>query len=185
MMKKKQSKKNAPLSNGRSLNPDEAALWKSVTDNVKPLSNHIKTIKQPTPAQTITPTMAKEIKRPTNYHNSINEIPPKSDWRTARNLRKGKISVEARLDLHGMIQSEAHKALSGFINSSHETGRRYVLVITGKGRGGVSSGVLRSMTPRWLNQSPNRDKIISYTQAAPRDGGEGALYILLKKKRKC
>ena len=103
------------------------------------------------------------------------------DRRTADNLRRGKMSIEARLDLHGMTQIEAHRALTAFVTGQHESGRRCVLVVTGKGREG--GGVLRSMMPQWLNAAELRPRILAFNYAQPRDGGEGALYILLRRRR--
>ncbi|MGY9015413.1 MAG: Smr/MutS family protein, partial [Rhodospirillales bacterium] len=63
--------------------------------------------------------------------------------------------------------------------------RRMVLVITGKGlRPDGTTGVLRTAVPRWLNESPNRERILGFSYAAPKDGGEGALYVRLKKSSK-
>ena len=106
------------------------------------------------------------------------------DKRTAARLRKGQLRIEGRLDLHGMTQAEARRALDQFLARAHDAGRRCLLVISGKGlREDGSTGVLRAALPGWLNQSPNRARVIAFSQATPRDGGEGALYVLLKRKR--
>ena len=97
------------------------------------------------------------------------------DMRTVRKLKRGKMGVDARLDLHGHTQDAAHDALSGFLARAQGAGNRTVLVITGK------SGVLRGQVPRWLNAAPNRSRVLSFAQARSADGGEGALYVLLKK----
>ena len=94
------------------------------------------------------------------------------------------MAVEARLDLHGMSQLEAHERVCRFLEAARNKGCRAVLVITGKGRredGGI--GVLRIAVPRWLNEPPLRDWIKAFDYAAPRDGGEGALYILLRRRK--
>jgi len=108
---------------------------------------------------------------------------PGVDKSTARRLKRGQLPIEARLDLHGHRQAEAHRALEAFIVGQASAGRRCVLVITGKGAVSQGGGVLREMVPRWLNQSPNRERIISFTHATPADGGAGALYVLLKRRR--
>jgi DNA-nicking Smr family endonuclease len=108
---------------------------------------------------------------------------PGVDKSTARRLKRGQLPIEARLDLHGHRQDEAHRALEAFIAGQASAGRRCVLVITGKGAVSQGGGVLREMVPRWLNQSPNRERIISFTHATPADGGAGALYVLLKRRR--
>jgi DNA-nicking Smr family endonuclease len=107
---------------------------------------------------------------------------PGLDRRTAERLRKGQIAVEARLDLHGHTQAEAHRALVGFVAGSAAAGRRCVLVITGKGTRGA--GVLRASVPAWLNDPALRPKVLAFAPARPRDGGEGALYVLLRRARR-
>ncbi|MGE4218091.1 MAG: Smr/MutS family protein [Alphaproteobacteria bacterium] len=107
---------------------------------------------------------------------------PGLDRRNADRLRRGRLPVEARLDLHGLFQDEAHSALSAFLARSQAAGRRCVLVVTGKGMG-AEGGVLRREVPRWLNMAPNRARILAFCHAQPRDGGSGALYILLKRLR--
>jgi len=106
---------------------------------------------------------------------------PGLDKRTAERLRRGQLAIEARIDLHGHRQAEAHRALTAFIGGAAEAGRRCVLVITGKGEAGA--GVIRAAVPGWLNSADLRPKILAFRPAQPRDGGTGALYILLKRKR--
>ena len=92
-------------------------------------------------------------------------------------LVAGKLPIAGRIDLHGMRQAEAQPALVRFLHFSHHNGRRCVLVITGK------SGVLRQEVPRWLNEEAVRPLVLSITPAKPADGGSGALYVLLKRRR--
>jgi DNA-nicking Smr family endonuclease len=101
------------------------------------------------------------------------------DRASAERLRRGRYPIEARLDLHGMTQAEAHRALTGFVAGSRAIGRRVVLVITGHGR--VSGGILKAAAPRWLNEPELRRHVLAITPARPRDGGAGALYLLLRK----
>lgn len=105
------------------------------------------------------------------------------DRRTATRLRRGKLDVEARLDLHGHGRESAHRALNAFIQFSTDAGRRCVLVVTGKGSRDGGIGVIRAAVPQWLNLAPLREHILSYNAARPQDGGEGAIYILLRRKR--
>ncbi len=112
------------------------------------------------------------------------------DKRTAERLDKGRLPIEGRLDLHGMVQSAAHSALTFFIQQAWASDKRCVLVITGKGgrssRAAFSdteTGVLRRSVPRWLNEAALRDKVLKFSYAQPKDGGEGALYILLRRRR--
>jgi DNA-nicking Smr family endonuclease len=118
---------------------------------------------------------------------------PGVDWRQSERVRKGRATIEARIDLHGMGRDQAHTALIDFILNSQSIGRRMVLVITGKGRFSQREdepwrdhhaprrGLLQSMVPRWLNDAPIRDRIIGFHAAQPRHGGDGAIYVMLKR----
>jgi len=109
---------------------------------------------------------------------------PGLDKSTAKRLKKGNQRIEGRMDLHGLTQEQAHRALNAFIDGSYGATKRCVLVITGKGlKQDGSVGVLRSAVPRWLNQPPNRERVLAFSYATPKDGGEGALYVMLKRKR--
>ena len=105
------------------------------------------------------------------------------DARAVARLRRGQMRPEARLDLHGHTLEQAHRALAGFIGRAAEDGRRCVLVITGKGDIGRTGGTIRSEFPRWLNQPRLRPRILAFAEARPRDGGGGAFYVLLRKRR--
>lgn len=109
------------------------------------------------------------------------------DKRQAERLKRGRTEIDARIDLHGMTQAEAHRRLDAFIHASVKAGRRCVLVITGKGLtselSGRGSGVLREAVPRWLNERPLRGHVIAVSHAQPKDGGHGALYVLLKRAK--
>ncbi|MBC8014055.1 MAG: Smr/MutS family protein [Methyloceanibacter sp.] len=114
------------------------------------------------------------------------------DRQTARQLEKGRLPVEARLDLHGMRQRDAHAALRKFLKSAQGKGYRHVLVITGKGAAPDESrpfyednerGVLRQAVPHWLAAPDLAHVIVSYSEAPRRLGGEGALYVRLRRGR--
>lgn len=105
------------------------------------------------------------------------------DKRRAQRLRRGRLPIEARLDLHGLTQHDAHFALQRFVRQSAAVGRRCVLVITGKGGRHGESGVLRRQVPLWLNQADLRDKVLGFEHARPEHGGQGALYLLLRRPR--
>ena len=105
------------------------------------------------------------------------------DGRAAARLRRGRMRPEARLDLHGHTLEQAHRALAGFIDRAAEDGRRCVLVITGKGTIGRTRGTIRSEFPSWLNQPRLRPRILAFAEAQPGDGGAGAFYVLLRKRR--
>ena len=113
------------------------------------------------------------------------------DKRTAEKIRKGKMPIECRLDLHGFNQAQAYDALKHFIIQSYIAGIRSVLVITGKGKSRAtgedwlspSKGVLKQNVPLWLSEAPLKDKILSVTPAQPKDGGSGAFYVYIRKHK--
>jgi len=105
------------------------------------------------------------------------------DRRSAQRLTRGQLPVEAALDLHGHTQDQAHAALERFLSEVQARGLRCVLVITGKGTTKEAGGVLRNQVPRWLNEPVNRARILAFDYAQPKDGGLGALYVLIRRKR--
>ncbi|MET0432102.1 MAG: Smr/MutS family protein [Hyphomicrobium sp.] len=115
------------------------------------------------------------------------------DRNSARKIRGGRLEIEARVDLHGMRQHEAHTALRRFLLSCQGRGLRYVLIITGKGKAIGSTadhigeadrerGVLKRNVPRWLEEPELRAVVVSFTTAAIQHGGEGAIYVHLRAK---
>ncbi len=107
------------------------------------------------------------------------------DRRQTRLIATGRAEIDARLDLHGMRQNEAHAALKGFLISAQNRGCRVVLVITGKGSRSETesgSGVLRRLVPLWLQEPEFRQSVISFGASDARHGGIGALYIRVRKK---
>lgn len=114
------------------------------------------------------------------------------DGRTAERLRRGLLDPEARLDLHGLTEQVAHHALLTFLRGASTRGLRLVLVVTGKGapkvarsleHGSRARGVLKAAVPRWLKEPQFAQLIASMTWSHVRHGGEGALYIYLRKSR--
>jgi DNA-nicking Smr family endonuclease len=103
---------------------------------------------------------------------------PGVDRRTAERLRKGRMEIQDRLDLHGMSRESGHRATINFVIGAQMSGLRCVLIVTGKGK-----GILQTELPRWLNTAPLRDRILSFDYARPQDGGTGAVYVLLKRDR--
>ncbi|MBE1236845.1 Smr/MutS family protein [Phaeovibrio sulfidiphilus] len=106
------------------------------------------------------------------------------DAKTADRLRKGRLPVDSALDLHGMTQAEAEAALQAFVRRGWDSGWRSVLVVTGRGgyRAG-QGGILRQRLPDWLNSAPMRPFVVGFTQAQQKDGGSGAFYVRLRRKR--
>ncbi len=104
------------------------------------------------------------------------DIEPRRKHRIAREREP----IGGRIDLHGMTQDRARAALEAFLRRSHDDGARAVLVITGKGVQG--DGVLRRRTPEWLADPALRDVVAGISEAHRRHGGEGALYVALKRR---
>ncbi len=163
---------------------EERALWRAATRDVAPLAETVPAapaIEAPRPMpRTARPRPAAPV--PKRLPDLGQGAPPGLDRRSAERLRGGELHIEARLDLHGMTQAEAHRALDAFLARAQEAGRRCVLVITGKG-GVERAGVLRAAVPRWLNEAPNRARLLAYAPAQPKHGGAGALYLLLRRRR--
>ena len=113
------------------------------------------------------------------------------DGNTRKKLEKGELPIDGELDLHEMRQDEAHNALKSFIKSAHGSGKRCVLVITGKGARSVNPehwmederGVLRKKLPEWLNGVDLSDIVLQHVQARPKHGGAGAFYVYLRRTR--
>jgi len=166
---------------------DERALWRRATGDVKPLVAKRARV-EPEAAEELAPKPAPRPAAPAV--STTRPLPslepgesPGLDRRTAEKLRRGRLEIEARLDLHGMTQEEAHRALARFVHRAQENGVRMVLVITGKGSATGGGGVLRAAVPRWLNEAGLRPCILSFAWAQPKDGGSGALYVLLRRRR--
>lgn len=185
---------------GDRLSDKDAALWRHVTGDVRPLKRREKPetpAAEPAAAKPAAADAAAKRKTAKPVAPAGREVPPPPpappplahgaapgvDRRTAANLKRGRLPIEARIDLHGLTQAEAHRALRAFISAQHGAGRRCVLVVTGKGTRSEGGGVLRAMVPRWLNEGDLRPLVLSFTYARPQDGGEGALYLLLKRRR--
>ena len=100
------------------------------------------------------------------------------DGRTQRRLSRGDVSIDRRLDLHGHTAARAEIKLQRFIEDSYYAGCRCVLVITGKG-----AGVLKGYVPGWLKEAPLSGLVLALSEARPADGGSGAFYVLLRRRR--
>jgi len=103
------------------------------------------------------------------------------DVRVERNLSLGDVFIEAKLDLHGQTEQAAYEQLQEFIAKQTLRGKRLVLVITGRGKDGES--VLRANLPRWCSVAPLDSIVHAVRTAAPQHGGDGAFYVLLRKKQ--
>jgi DNA-nicking Smr family endonuclease len=107
------------------------------------------------------------------------------DIKTFQQLKSGSLSVSAHLDLHGMTQDQAQESLLFFIKESYLQNYRCVLVVTGRGRNSPGGqGILRSEVGTWLTRDPLRRVVLAFCTAQPKDGGAGAVYVLLRKQKK-
>jgi len=164
----------------RSLSESERALWHGAVRDTSPLRG-----KTPPPPSASPETPPVSNVPATPPQRAPHALGTGLDRRSAERLRRGKRPVEARLDLHGMTQAEAHAALERFITRAAADGLRVVLVITGKGRpeevGGT--GILQRAVPRWLAEPALAAQVLAIAPARPVHGGDGALYVLLRRKR--
>jgi DNA-nicking Smr family endonuclease len=175
----------------RHLSEEEHRLWESVAKQVKPLRKSPRVVR-PHAAEAEAPGVAPAV--PARPPSPVKIVaPPKPHApplapigrRERTRLSRGKEEIDARIDLHGMTQSRAHRALFGFLQRAHHEGFTFVLVITGKGKLGSESerGVLRRQVPQWLALPEFRTLVVGYEEAHIGHGGEGALYVRVRRAR--
>ncbi|NDV02787.1 Smr/MutS family protein [Pseudoroseicyclus tamaricis] len=198
----------------RHLSPEERRLWDNVTRQADPLHPRAKTaprepapVEKPEPrkpepprkeearlhgfrlGQKAQPKPVQDDLAPT-MAEALRARPPAMDHKAHRRMTRGKLTPDARIDLHGMTAAEAHPYLTSFLLSAYGDGKRLVLVITGKGKRRdelapmpVRQGVLRHNVPHWLALPPLRTIVMQVTPAHIRHGGEGAYYVYLRRHR--
>lgn len=182
---------------------EDLALWKRVAETVSPLKARRRlgpVADEEVFPETVTPKAepAKEKRGPTapSYspppQTSRRARPANLDRKLKRRLDRGQRRAEAVIDLHGLTQRVAHDRLLVFLRSAQAQGLRVVLVVTGKGREPVAdhrdwweapAGILRRSVPHWLETPPFRDLVSAYESPTGRKGGEGALYIQVRRLR--
>lgn len=196
----------------RSLTEDDRAVWGRVVETARPLhppARHLEIRADPSgttvpprtvvsppmpPAQSLRPTGPASGPRITHdlapdTFTELGAARAIMDSRRLRDLKRGKLTPEARVDLHGMTAARAHDVLTGFIARSRAEGLRLVLVITGKGRPGDAEadprrmGVLRHAVPQWLGMPALAQHVLQVVPASGRHGGGGALYVYLRRQR--
>ena len=181
----------AGLRRKRSLSEEERKLWENVAKQVRPLRASPRLARPPAAgAETLVVTPAAPPRPPSPIKISP---PPKPQApplapigrRERAQLSRGRKEIDARIDLHGMTQTRAHRALFGFLQRAHHEGFTFVLVITGKGKVGVESerGVLRRQVPQWLALPEFRALVVGFEEAHIGHGGEGALYVRVRRAR--
>lgn len=197
---------------GRKPDRKESELWNFFTKNIKKIereqtckeeqssisraekTEHIKSGKKSISYKEITELkdFSPSLSEKNTYQKNDKSFTVK-DKKTITKIKKGKISIEAILDLHGMNKNNAYERLIRFISDSHSKNRRLVLIITGKGNNTKNDdlymdeteyGVLRNKLPKWLEAPKLSKMVLSYSQATNMHGGQGAWYVFLKKNKK-
>jgi DNA-nicking Smr family endonuclease len=192
----------------RALTEAEHSLWARVVETAEPIRPGISSIVQtldppehrpyPTPAR-LRPFQIGEAPKKTapSHHlqpdldERFAKVSPNMDKRNFDRLKKGKLKVDGKLDLHGMNLAQAHPALNRFVRDSHSSGKRLLLVITGKGNSSRNQddimparrGILKHQVPQWLTMAPLAPMVLQVTQATQKHGGTGAYYVYLRRQR--
>ncbi|MEE2526638.1 Smr/MutS family protein [Hyphobacterium sp. HN65] len=175
----------------RTLRPDERQIWRKVTETVKPIRPHDSDSGEnfgeliDPPAVTGTGRSRSTVKAAPATPRS--PAPPQ-DRSAERRLRRGRVAIDARIDLHGMTQDAARTALGHFLHGARSRGFRCVLVITGKGKtsarerapGEALPGVIKRRFPEWLSEPELRHLVSGYSPAHRRHGGDGAYYVMIR-----
>jgi DNA-nicking Smr family endonuclease len=181
---------SAPSRGRRHLSEEERTLWENVARQVKPLRKKPRVGKaaaqaSETPAarHAASPRPIPSISVPKPSKPAVPPLAPLGRRERSR-LSKGRNQIDARLDLHGLTQTRAHRTLLGFLQRAHHDGLTFVLVITGKGATGDSErGVLRRQVPQWLSLPEFRTLVVGFEEAHIGHGGEGALYVRIRRAR--
>lgn len=162
----------------RILTGEERALWRRVTQTVRARraapEPEAAAPPGPDPAPRPAPAPAPPAPKPKPQPGAL------AERSQDRKVRRGKVEIAMRLDLHGHTQDQALAALHGFLRAAQGRGERVVLVITGKGRG-VDTGVLRRRLPEWLATRAIRPLTAGFAEAHARHGGAGAFYVFVKR----
>ena len=178
----------------RALSEEERALWEGVAKEIKPLRKNPRSGKTEAASAEVETMAAAKAAVPRNPLPSAKIprttkpiVPPLAPLgrRERAKLSRGRKEIDARLDLHGMTQTRAHRALFGFLQRAHSEGLTFVLVITGKGRAGADPerGVLRRQVPQWLSLPEFRSLVVGFEEAHVGHGGEGALYVRIRRSK--
>ena len=181
----------------RRVTPDELELWRHVAQTVRPIKSRRRSAapKEEAPSAPAAKTKAgkpaapapkappPKPQSPAKPHELTHGLSHGIDRRQAERFRKGKLAIEGKIDLHGRTQQDAHDDLLAFLKRAHAAGKRALLVVTGKGMTTSKVGILRQAVPRWLNEPAFRSLVLAFDYAEPQHGGEGALYVLVKRVR--
>ena len=164
----------------RELTPDDHAIWKRVTRTVTPSRRRAQKLDVATPTQLLKnkgPFMRVTPNPTRQKPQTMKPLEPAGDKR----VRRGRVQIDRRIDLHDMTRDQARPALFSLVRSAYAKDEKCLLVITGKGL--RLNGVLRQNFPAWINAPDIRPLIASYAQAHIRHGGTGAWYVFLKRRK--
>jgi DNA-nicking Smr family endonuclease len=175
----------------RVLSQEERVLWTTVTKSIAPMRELPASDMNDDMAESAAPARpVKHTAKPRPIAPSLAEKkspPPLAPLgrRMKQRVARGKDEIDGRLDLHGLTQSEAHAALLRFLRTASSRGARLVLVITGKGARAAEGerGVLKRQVPHWLGLPEFRALVIGFEDAHISHGGEGALYVRVRRMR--
>jgi DNA-nicking Smr family endonuclease len=174
----------------RKLDDKERALWDQITRSVRPLARRPVVAAAPSSGATRPPPSGRAssaMREAAPVRKAPHRLEP-MERRQKQRLARGLEPIDARLDLHGKTQAQAHAELLGFLRRAQMDGARFVLVITGKGASAPDNrnerGVLRRHVPLWLNLPELRPYVAAFEQAHVAHGGEGALYVRLRRPRR-
>lgn len=171
------------------LTAEDRILWSRVARTAKPLPGKAhpdeKTDDVPPESEfpPAPPSFADGIRPVPTPEQQAGFHPRRLDAPTREKLARGRIDIAGRVDLHGLTQQAAHRLLLAFLREAFASGRRHVLVITGKGTG-AGEGVLRRSVPQWFATPPFAAIVSGYEEAARRHGGAGALYVRLRRRER-
>lgn len=181
----------------RRLTADEHALWTTVTRSIKPLRKS-KSAEVAEPDAIAPPVAAAKPKSKAPIVHAASPAvrpakpgpPPLAPLarRLKQRVARGSEPIDARIDLHGLTQEQAHSALRRFLRTAQADGAKLTLVITGKGArtsgfDGAERGVLKRLVPQWLGLPDMRPYVVGFEAAHVSHGGEGALYVRVRRAR--
>ncbi|MBR9825030.1 MAG: DNA mismatch repair protein MutS [Alphaproteobacteria bacterium] len=188
----------------RPLKPEERQIWRKVAKSVTPLDeSRTQSLDQaepsdPTPKLKTASTGKKPKDKPSHHPHQTpprhHHVPVPVDRSAEKRVRRGKMELDARIDLHGLTQAQALSTLTHFIRMAYQEGYRNVLVITGKGLKArerdsepweypEEPGVLRRKLPEWLGNPTLRQWVSGYSSSHVRHGGSGAFYVTLRTRK--
>lgn len=180
---------------------DDVSVFSQAMSNVKPLekkggkivSAHVKKTAPPYPAPDVDQEVMEHLRDLVNgtidmditfsdeyIEGSISGV----DRNTMKRLKRGLIPIQDHIDLHGLTQRDAEIRVRDFLVKSQGRGLQCVLIVHGRGLNSPDSiPVLKERLPIWLNRGPARKIVKAFASARPYDGGTGAIYVLMRKRK--